>query len=220
MPPPRVCPRCHKQNPSASLHCSHCGAVLIGIGGAMPWDTRVPATVQGTRPSGRPVLVLALVGMVAAIGAGVFFARPLPPAPPVPAPRIATPAPVPQIPPPVPVVAPQIQPPVAQDPLIEALPDDVRKVLARRDALLHACAEQALRKHPDLAGDVWVSFDVQADGRLANLEVQDPVAGTETSTSLAVAMAPCLQKRLKTLLFPATDGVRHVKFPIQPVRSR
>lgn len=186
----------------------------------MPWDPRASQTVADAPNPGRPALAVVLAAMLLAAGAGAFFFLQQPVAPPEPhrppsLPSVAHPSPLPPVPPVVQVTPEPIAP--TPPPLPPRTPTDapeaVRSVILRRQAALRQCYEVALRHQPDLHGAVMLEFDIRPDGHLADLRVSD--AGQDGDGSMAAAVGPCLEKRMKSTVFPASAEVRRVHFPLQ-----
>ncbi len=85
---------------------------------------------------------------------------------------------------------------------------DIGAVIARRMPAITACYEMALKTHPDLSGKVYLTFQIEENGRISRVEVTGPAAADERLTG-------CIVRRVRRWKFPRiAEGGAEVTLPI------
>jgi hypothetical protein len=83
--------------------------------------------------------------------------------------------------------------------------EEIERVVRTRSGQLRACYMRALSREPALAGKLVMQFSIDGDGHVTTAST----AGLDNA-----AISDCIVGKLRSLLFPASGGVTHVKLPV------
>lgn len=94
--------------------------------------------------------------------------------------------------------------------------DEIEKVIRNNQEDTLTCFENTLPKDAKVDGKLYISFDIEADGKVANVSYN-----TERSTYKNEKLGACLVDKAKKWRFPVlrTDETLQINYPFQLISS-
>lgn len=94
--------------------------------------------------------------------------------------------------------------------------DEIEKVIRNNQEDTLTCFENTLPKDAKVDGKLYISFDIESDGKVANVSYN-----TERSTYKNAKLGACLVEKAKKWRFPVlrTDETLQINYPFQLISS-